>query len=346
MGRDAARPKRKPGGLRLLPLRRSAIALRRAEEGESPRTIVIALLANVVIGVAKLLAGIASGSTALIAEAAHSAADCVNEVFLAVGLYRARQPPDQAHPFGHARERFLWAFMAAIASFLLGGCLSIGIAIRELESRSHALAAGIAPWIVLGVAFVADGTSWLQAMKQARRQAKDYALTVPRYLARASDPVVRAVLVEDSAALIGLVFAAVGLLLSRITGSNTPDSVASLLIGILLAVTAFALARPFADFLVGRSIVPEQLERLRAVVEADPAIEELLVLRAIYAAPEEVVVFGKARPSPRLNIEELGRAMDELDRKIRRALPFVADVFIDVTGTESGAEASGISRRP
>ncbi len=317
----------------ILPPRRSAIALRRDQEGESPRTILIALLANLAIGVAKLLAGLASGSTALIAEAAHSAADCVNEVFLAIGLYRARQPPDEVHPFGHARERFLWAFMAAIASFLLGGCLSIGIAIRELESREHPVLAGAAPWIVLLVAFLADGSSWLQAMKQARRQAKDYGLTTGRYLVRASDPVVRAVLVEDSAALIGLVFAAVGLLLSRLTGSNRPDSIASLLIGVLLAVTAFFLARPFADFLVGRSIAAPQLERLRAVVEADPAIEELLVLQAIYSGPEEVVVLAKARPSPKLGIDELARAMDDLDRKIRQALPFVADVFIDVTGT-------------
>ena len=316
---------------RAIPPRRSAIALRRVEEGESPRTIVIALLANVVIGVAKLLAGLATGSSAMLAEAAHSAADCVNEVFLAIGLYRARQPADEAHPFGHARERFLWAFMAAIASFLVGGCVSIGIAIRDLEQR-HPVEAGIAPWIVLAVAFAADGTSWLQAMRQARKQAKDYDLTVGRYLVRASDPVVRAVLVEDSAALIGLVFAAAGLFVSRITGSGVPDAVASLAIGVLLAITAFLLARPFADFLVGRSIAAPQLERLRAVVEGDAAIEELLVLQALYSGPEEVVVLAKARPSPKLGIEELGRAMDELDRKIRQALPFVADVFVDVTG--------------
>jgi cation diffusion facilitator family transporter len=271
MGHDEVRKGRTVKGLRILPSRRSAISLRRDEEGESSRTIVIALLANIVIGIAKLLAGLASGSTALIAEAAHSAADSVNEVFLAVGLYRARQPPDEAHPFGHARERFLWAFMAAIASFLVGGCVSIGIAIKELETR-HPAASGIAPWIVLAVAFVADGTSWLQGMRQARRQAKDYELTVWRYLVRASDPVVRAVLVEDSAALIGLGLAAGGLLVSRIVGSSVPDSVASLLIGVLLAFTAFALARPFADFLVGRSISAPQLERLRAIVEGDRAI--------------------------------------------------------------------------
>src|SRR5262245_6919663 len=266
----------------------------------------------------------------MIAEAAHSAADCSNELFLALGLYRARVPPDERHPFGHARERFLWAFMAAIASFLIGGCLSIGIAIRELEAR-RPVSGHLAPWIVLAVSFVADGTSWLQGLRQARLQAKDYGLPVGRYLTRASDPVVLAVLVEDSAALIGLVLAAGGLLLTRITGSSVPDSLASLSIGLLLAGTAFALARPFADFLVGRSIPATMLERLRAIVAADAAVEQLLTLEAFYAGPEEVVVLAKARPAPALKIAELTRAMDELDRRIRRELPLVAEVFIDVT---------------
>jgi cation diffusion facilitator family transporter len=317
--------------LRILARRRSATALRRDAEGEGPRTIVIALIANVVIGAAKLFAGLASGSSAMIAEAAHSAADCSNELFLALGLYRARLPPDERHPFGHARERFLWAFMAAIASFLIGGCLSIGIAVRELERPQHPVSAGLAPWIVLAVSFAADGASWLQGLRQARRQAKDYGLTVRQYIARASDPVVRAVLVEDSAALLGLALAAGGLLMARVTGSSVPDSLASLLIGLLLAGTAFALARPFADFLVGRSIAPALLARLRAIVEGDAAIEELLLLQAIYMGPEEVVVLGKARPSADLEIGELARAMDELDLRIRNELPFVAEVFIDLT---------------
>ena len=106
--------------MRILPPHRSATALRRLEEGESPRTIVVALLANIVIGVAKLIAGLASGSSGLLAEAAHSAADSMNEVLLAVGLYRGRQPPDEAHPLGHGQERFLWAFMAHHFS----GCIS------------------------------------------------------------------------------------------------------------------------------------------------------------------------------------------------------------------------------
>jgi cation diffusion facilitator family transporter len=325
--------KRKVSLAMLLPPPRSATALRRAEEGESGRTVVIALIANIVIGIAKLIAGLVTHSSGLIAEAAHSAADCVNEVFLAIGLYRARQPPDEAHPLGHARERFLWAFMAAIGSFLIGGCLSIAIAVSRLKTV-HPVEGALMAWIVLGVSFVADGTSWLQGLKQARSQAKDYGLSVWGYISRASDPVVRAVLVEDSAALTGLLLAAGGLALSRILGTSVPDSIASLLIGVLLAVTAFALARPFADFLVGRSIPVAHLERLRAIFDEDPAIEQVLLLRAMYSGPEEAIVVARAIPAPSLDIGELGRAMDALDRKIRDALPYVADVFIDVTGSE------------
>jgi len=140
------------------------------------------------------------------------------------------------------------------------------------------------------------------------------------------------VFVEDSAALIGLTLAAAGLAVSQISGSGTADSIASLLIGVLLAVTAFALARPFADFLVGRSIPEGQLERLKAILEEDAAVEKLVALRATYSGPEEVIVVAKVRPSPKLDVAELTRAMDDLDRRVREALPYVADVFVDITG--------------
>ena len=319
---------------RTAPHRRSATALRRAAEGQSVRTVVIALVANVVIGIAKLIGGLVSGSTGMLAEAAHSTADSVNEIFLAIGLHRDRQPADAAHPFGHGRERFLWAFMAAIASFLIGGCVSIAMAIEALEAR-HPVAGGVTAWVVLAVSFAADGSSWMQSMRQARRQAKDYKISVWNYILRSSDPVVRAVVFEDSAALIGLCVATGGLLLSRIFNTSVPDSLASLVIGLLMAVAAFGVARPFADFLVGRSVAPQQFERLYAIVKEDPAIEHILSLRAMYSGPEEVVVMAKVNLSPRLDAAQLARAMDELDGRIRQALPLVADVFIDVTASRA-----------
>jgi cation diffusion facilitator family transporter len=297
----------------------------------------VALAANIVIALAKFFGGLHVGSTAMLAEAAHSAADSVNEIFLAVGLSRDRQPADAEHPFGHGRERFLWAFMAAIASFLIGGCVSIAMAIEQLKTREP-ISPGFTPWIVLAVAFIAEGMSWIQSMRQARRQASEYGLPVWSYIRRASDPVVRAVVFEDSAALIGLCAAAAGLFASTIWGTSVPDSIASLTIGILLAVTAFALARPFADFLIGRSIPQPQLETLHAIIKKNPAVEQILSLRALYSGPEDVVVMTKIHPSEQLNVHQLAQAMDELDRTIRASLPFVADVFIDVTANRTTSD--------
>jgi cation diffusion facilitator family transporter len=320
--------------LRSLPQRHSATALRRAATGETLRTIVIALSANIVIAVAKLIAGLASKSTGMLAEAAHSGADSVNEVFLAVGLHRERAPADALHPAGHGRERFLWAFMAAISSFLIGGCLSIALAIAHLR-EPHTISAGRVAWIVLAISFAADGASWLQSMRQARSQAKEYGLTVWRYIMLSSDPAVRAIVLEDSAALIGLCLAASGLFLSNILGTSLPDSLASLLIGLLLAITAFGVARPLADFLVGRSLPDRLLDKVYKIVEEDPTIQDVLSLRATYSGPEEVIVVAKVRPLSNLTIEQLTRAMDELDRRIRHAMPIVADVFVDVTAHSS-----------
>jgi len=314
--------------------RRSRAAERRLKRGDSVRTIVIALLANLVIAAAKLVAGLVSGSTAMLAESAHSLADCSNEVLLGVSLRRANRPPDDLHPIGHGRERFLWALLAAIASFLIGGCFSVAIAIytfRTPRATDHITTA----WVVLAFSFVAEGISWVQSVKQARNEARERGRDVTTHLLRSSDPLVRAVVVEDSAALIGLLLAAAGLLISEVTGNKMADSIASLMIGILLAVTAFGLARPLADFLVGRSLPPEQIEKLRAILAAGPAVQEVLSLLTIYIGPEEAVVVAKIHLSTSMSGEELTRAMDDLDRALRDACPFVADVYLDLTKSRS-----------
>lgn len=184
---------------------------------------------------------------------------------------------------------------------------------------------------MLAVSFLADGASWLQSIRQARTQAKDYGPSVWRYLRHASDPLVRAIVVEDTAGLVGLVLAAGGLLVSKVTGSSTPDAVASLLIGILLTVTAFGLARPLADFLVGRSLSGERVEEIRAIIQASPAIQGIHSLQAVYIGPEEAIVAAKVVPAASLTIEQLTHAMDDLDHAIRAASPLVADVYLDVT---------------
>ncbi|HEV2719966.1 MAG TPA: cation diffusion facilitator family transporter [Thermoanaerobaculia bacterium] len=290
----------------------------------------LALGANLLIAAAKLASGLYSGSTALLAEAAHSLADAANEVLLGISLRRAAAPPDELHPLGHGRERFLWAFLAAMATFIIGGCYSVAIAIQHLlkpEKTGH----GTAAWIVLAVAFVLDGISLLQGLSQARDEAGERQLTLSQYFRHSSDPTVRAVVMEDGAALVGLVIAAAGLLLSQRLGSGRPDAVASLLIGVLMAATGVVLALNLADFLVGKSLPPPRLEELQRLIDADDAVEELVSLQAVYIGPEEVVVAAKIRPSPELDAAQLGQAMDALDRALRDASPYVADVYIDVT---------------
>src|SRR6185369_4600734 len=152
--------------------RRSRAALERLNRGDNARTIVVALLANLVVAIAKLITGLLSHSTAMLAEAAHSLADTSNEVLLAISLRRARRPADPTHPLGHGRERFLWALMAAVASFLIGGCFSVAMAIHAL-THAGATEKLLTAWIVLAVSFVADGVSWLQSLRQARNEARE-----------------------------------------------------------------------------------------------------------------------------------------------------------------------------
>src|ERR1051326_794230 len=323
---------------------RSRAALQELQAGESIRTIVIALVANVVIAIAKLVAGLMSRSTAMVAEAAHSFADTLSEVLLAVAMHRAKKPPDEVHPLGHGREQFLWALMAAIASFIIGGCFSVAMAIQRLMRGGEA-GPSLPAWIVLAISFIADGASWLQSVRQARRDAggaghdfwphlrhsREAGHDFWPHLRHSSDPVVRAVVLEDSAALAGLVLAAGGLLITNVTGNTAADAIASLLIGLLLAMTAFGVARPLADFLVGRSLPADYLEKLRSVVAASPAVDQVVAFQAVYIGPREVIVAAKVRPRRDIDALSLTVAIDDLDGALRDASSFVADVYLDIT---------------
>jgi cation diffusion facilitator family transporter len=315
---------------RLLAPRHSRAALRAAANRDSQRNILIALVANVAVAAAKLAAGLTTGSSALLAEAAHSAADSANEVLLGVSLRRSRRPADEAHPFGYGGTRFLWAFLAAIFSFLIGGCFSIALAIRELE-RSSSVDRFLIGWIVLAVAFLADGISLRASIVSTRREAARWGLSAVRFLQRTSDPTLRALVVEDTAALIGVGLAAAGLFLHQVLGWTNADAVASLLIGILLAATALGLAGPLADLLIGQSMQTERLEIARGIIAASPSIDEVLSAFGVHIGPQEVVVAAKVRPKPGLTSEQLARAFDDIDRALRERLREVAEVYLDPT---------------
>jgi cation diffusion facilitator family transporter len=231
-------------GVPHLPARRSAAIVRGSRGGVV--TIAVALAANLVVAAAKLAAGLVTGSSAMLAEAVHSTADSINELLLGLSVRRSRRSADTEHPFGHGRERFLWALLAATSSFIVGGCVSIALAIRDLANESAVGHLGVAA-IVLAIAAVADGTSLVRTLRQARHDAREWDRPTLAYLRETSDPTLRAIAVEDSAALVGVALAAAGLLVPAVGGPHAADAIASLMIGLLLAATAVALARPLTD---------------------------------------------------------------------------------------------------
>jgi cation diffusion facilitator family transporter len=295
-------------------------------------SLAVAFAANLLVAAAKLAAGLITGSSALLAEAAHSVADSANEILLAVSLRRARRPADAEHPFGYGGARFVWAFLAAISSFLIGGCLSIGLAINELVHGGEVGDYGIA-WVVLGVAAAADGTSLVQTLTQARREAAFWGRSTLGYLRHTSEPTLRALAVEDTAALIGVALASAGLLVHQLGGPSSSDGIASLLIGILLGFTAIGLALPLADLLIGRSVRPDRLQRARELLTESPAVDDVLDLYAVHVAPQEAILAAKVHPAPGQSGDELSAALDDLDQRLRSELPEIGEVFIDVTAT-------------
>src|SRR6516164_5462055 len=228
------------------------MALAQGPDGsESLTTVLVAFGANVLIALATSAAAVVTGSASLVAEAAHSWADAGNEIFLLIANRRSRRPPDTAHPFGFGREAYVWSLFAALGLFVAGAAVSVTHGIQELinpEPASH-FAVG---YVVLGVSFVLEGISFLQSVRQAKPEAESVQRDLIEHVLATSDPTLRAVFAEDSAALIGLVIAAAGLAAHQVTGSVVPDAVGSILVGLLLAVVAIVLINRNRRFLVGQ----------------------------------------------------------------------------------------------
>src|SRR5689334_24906036 len=241
-----------------------------ADTSESLTTVLVALGANVLIAVAKSAAAAVTGSASLVAEAAHSWADTGNEIFLLIANRRSGRPADAAHPFGHGREAYVWSLFAALGLFVAGAAVSVTHGIQELinpEPASH-FAVG---YVVLAVSFVLEGISFLQSVRQAKPEAESVQRDLIEHVLATSDPTLRAVFAEDSAALVGLVIAAAGLGAHELTGSPVPDAIGSILVGVLLAVVAVVLINLNRRYLVGQ--------------EASPQVRSAAI-QALLAAPE------------------------------------------------------------
>jgi cation diffusion facilitator family transporter len=265
--------------------------LRGPAASESLITVLVAFSANLLIAAAKSAAAAVTGSASLTAEAAHSWADCGNEIFLLIANRRARRPPDRAHPFGHGREAYVWSLFAALGVFVAGGAVSVTRGIQELLHPEPAGRFAIG-YGVLAVSFVLEGISFLQSVRQARSEAEPLQRDLIEHVMVTSDPTLRAVFAEDSAALVGLVIAAAALAADQLTGSAVPDAAGSILVGLLLGVVAVVLINRNLRFLVGEEADPRiRSAVLRALLQM-PEVARVTYLRLEIIGPRTVFVTG------------------------------------------------------
>ena len=260
-------------------------------ESESLTTVLVAFGANVLIAVAKSAAAAVTGSASLVAEAAHSWADAGNGIFLLIANRRSRRPADQAHPFGHGREAYVWSLFAALGLFVAGAAVSVTHGIQELIHPQPA-DRFVVGYVVLAVSFVLEGISFLQSVRQAKPEAESMQRDLIEHVLATSDPTLRAVFAEDAAALTGLVIAAAGLAAHQLSGSAVPDAIGSILIGVLLAVVAVVLINLNRRFLVGQEAGPRvRKAAIQALLDA-PEVARVTYLRLEVVGPRMVFVVG------------------------------------------------------
>jgi len=294
-------------------------------EEEGLRTVVIALLANLGVAVAKFVAAFLTGSSAMLAEAFHASADTGNQVLLLLSDRFGRRPPDAERPLGHGREAYFWSLLASLGVFLAGSLLSFRQGVKALL-QPEPLSSLTPAYVILLVSFVLDGISLLRAYRQIRSEADTLSRGFLEHLDLSSDPVARAVFAEDAAALLGNVVALAGIVLHKVTGSAVPDGVAALVIGAGLAVVAFNLTRRNRDFLIGQEASPDVRKRLQELIAGQPGIIAVRQLLVTFLGPRRLWVLARLELDDALDVPRMIELLTDTERMIRQQSPVIARV--------------------
>ncbi|MDX6740659.1 cation diffusion facilitator family transporter [Actinocorallia sp. A-T 12471] len=303
---------------------------RREGQQESVVTVLVAVAANLGIAVAKGVAGVVSGSSAMLSEAAHSVADTVTELMLLTALRRSAKPADEGHPLGYGAARYVWALLASVATFVGGAVFAVYDGVHTLAVREE-LGDPTLSYVVLAVAFLLEGFSLRTGVRQMRGEARRARTTLRHYLRHTADTTVKAVVMEDSAALVGLVLAAVGLALSHVTGSPVFDGVASLLIGVLLVYVAWVLGRSNVELLIGRPLPVSVRDAVRAELLAVEEIQDVLELTTLMQGPDEALAAAKVDFSDVATAAQIEWACERAEARLRERFPQIRRVYLDPT---------------
>ncbi len=293
--------------------------------GESTTVILRAFLANLGIAAAKFTAAVITGSAAMMTEGIHSTVDTLNQVFMWIGEKRAKKPADELHPLGYAQELYFWAFVVAVMIFALGSGVSAYEGIHTIRNPHPTESPPIA-FIVLGVAFVLESWSWLTAWKAFNKRRGD--LSVLDGIRQTKDTTSLVVLLEDSAAVTGVLLAAAGIGMELLTGDPIWDGIASLGIAALLALVAVILLREAKDLLIGESADPELLRAVRRDVESEDGVIAVSNIVTIHLGPEEVVCVVTVDFDDAMQAGELERLVARIEKKVIDCNDYIARAFV------------------
>lgn len=296
--------------------------------GESKVTVVLALCANLGVAILKLAAGLISGSGALLSEAAHSVGDSTTEVLLLVAQGRSKKPADRSHPFGYGKERFFWSLLAAVAIFVSGSAFAFWQGVHTIVAGGESSSELWINYPVLALAAVLEGISFRQAAKQMRSETRRTRRSVYGYLRTPRDPTVNSVVMEDSAALIGLALAALGVGLHQLTGSSIWDGAASIAIGVLLLGVALTLARACEALLIGQQADVRLLRSVVAFLEDTHEVDDVVDVLTMVTGVESVLLCLRVDFADALSASDLEEACLRLDAQLRAEFGELGEVFI------------------
>ena len=295
-------------------------------------TVLGALFANSVIAVLKFMAAFITGSSGMMAEALHSSADTANQVFLLLGLRSYKRAPSRKHPFGYGKDRFFWSFIAAIFIFGVGATYALYEGYLKL-SHPHAPEQLAWAYWVLGISFLLELGSICLALWQEREEARREGLSFSEHLRESKDPTAKTVIFEDGAALLGILIAGVGIYLTDHhvgpRGGGYWDGLASMAIGVVLAVVAFALAKSSRALLLGEAATPKTVARINRAIIDHPNVVQVVELLTMHLAPRQILVNAHINLRDDLSTDEIEETVAEIESAIKRAEPKVDEIFLE-----------------
>ena len=293
----------------------------------SKKVIYAALIGNFLIAITKFGASVYTGSSAMLSEGIHSLVDTGNQGLLLHGMRKAKQPADEQHPFGYGAELYFWAFVVAILIFAVGAGVSIYEGIGKVLDP-HPITKISVNFIVLALACIFEGVAWTIAYREFETtRGKRGFLEAVR---QSKDPTVFTVLFEDTAAMLGLVVAFLGIAGAAWLGLPWLDGAASIVIGVILAITALLLAIETKGLLIGEAAAPELIGDIRAIVEATATVDTLNEVRTLHRGPNDVLLALSIDFEDNLTAGKVEDAIYQLETAIKQRFPIVRRLFIEV----------------